>query len=40
MKLLCRKCRIEFSLLTFEEVQAVQLLTCGAGGTHRIVGSA
>lgn len=39
VKLVCRKCLIEFPLKTFDEVQAVQLLTCGGGGTHRLVGT-
>lgn len=39
MKLVCRKCAIEFPLTTFHEVEEVQRLTCGGGGTHRLVGS-
>jgi hypothetical protein len=38
MKLVCRKCNIEFPLQSFEEIQEVQLMTCGGGGTHRLVG--
>lgn len=38
MKLICRKCSVEFPLDTFEEVDQVQRMTCGGGGTHRLVG--
>ena len=38
MRLVCRKCNIEFPLKSFEEIQAGHLQTCGAGGTHRLVG--
>lgn len=45
MKLVCRKCQIEFPLSDFDrtkpistQVDDIQALTCGAGGTHRVVG--
>jgi hypothetical protein len=37
-KLICRKCGIEFPLETWVQVAEVQRQTCGAGGTHRLVG--
>ena len=40
MRLICRKCRIEFPLESFQEVEVIQLQTCGGGGTHRLVGVA
>ncbi len=38
MKLVCRKCGLECDATTFEEVEQYQRMTCGAGGTHRLVG--
>ena len=40
MKLVCRKCGLECDATTFEEVEQYQRMTCGAGGTHRLVGRA
>ena len=39
-KLVCRKCGIEFPLKEWEEVAEVQRMTCGVGGTHKLVGVA
>lgn len=46
MKLVCRKCLIEFPLSDFDmalpintQIDDIQRLTCGAGGTHRVVGT-
>ena len=39
-KLVCRKCNVEVHATDFEEVAAIQLMTCGGGGTHRLVGVA
>ena len=42
MRLVCRKCGLvmpkECDATTFEEVEQYQRMTCGAGGTHRLVG--
>ncbi len=39
MILICRKCGIKFpEISSFQEVDQVQRMTCGAGGTHRLVG--
>tara|TARA_B100000700_G_C14768333_1_gene725516 strand:- start:283 stop:408 length:126 start_codon:yes stop_codon:yes gene_type:complete len=38
MKLVCRKCGLECPVTTFKEVERIQRMTCGAGGTHRLVG--
>ena len=38
MRLICRKCNIEFPLESFREIEEIKLMTCGAGGTHRLVG--
>jgi len=39
MKLICRKCQIEFPVETLEEVEKIQTMTCGAdGGVHMLVG--
>ena len=38
MRLVCRKCGLECDAATFEEVEQMQRMTCGAGGTHRLVG--
>ena len=37
-RLVCRKCGIEFPLEDWTQVKQVQRETCGAGGTHRLVG--
>ena len=38
----CRKCGIHFDLSApgtdFSRVNDIQMMTCGAGGTHRLVG--
>jgi len=36
----CRKCGLRFpaASITFEDIEGLQRLTCGAGGTHRMVG--
>lgn len=40
MILMCRKCGIRFpGIQDFQEVDQVQRMTCGAGGTHRLVGT-
>ncbi len=41
MILRCRKCGIKFDcaeLADWREVAEIQKMTCGAGGTHRLVG--
>lgn len=38
MKLVCRKCGLTCNAKTFGEVELYQRMTCGAGGTHRLVG--
>ncbi len=41
MKLVCRKCGLGFDVAMFkdwQEVDHIQKMTCGAGGTHRLVG--
>ena len=41
MKLICRKCGIGFDCSELEnwaEVQEIQMMTCGGGGTHRLKG--
>ena len=41
MKLKCRKCGIVFKsvdLDSWQDVADIQMMTCGAGGTHRLVG--
>ncbi len=41
MKLVCRKCGLGFEvnqLKDWKEVDEIQRMTCGAGGTHRLVG--
>jgi len=41
MRLVCRKCGLGFDvseLLNWQEVDEIQRMTCGAGGTHRLVG--
>jgi len=38
MKLVCRKCGLECPVKTFEEVEEIHRMSCGAGGTHRLVG--
>ena len=38
MKLICRKCGLECPSKTFEDVERLQRMTCGGGGTHRLVG--
>jgi len=38
MKLICRKCGLECQEKTFEAVERIQRMTCGGGGTHRLVG--
>ena len=38
MKLICRKCGLVGPARSFEEVAVIQRMTCGAGGTHRLVG--
>ena len=40
MRLVCRKCGVESTATTFDEVAQEQRMTCGAGGTHRLVGMA
>ena len=40
MKLVCRKCNVEVHATDFDEVAAIQMMTCGGGGTHRLVGVA
>lgn len=39
MKLVCRKCQIEFPCETLDDVREIQTMTCGAdGGVHMLVG--
>ncbi len=39
MKLICRKCLIEFPCETLDDVREIQTMTCGAdGGVHMLVG--
>jgi|10_taG_2_1085330.scaffolds.fasta_scaffold11260_3 hypothetical protein len=40
MKLICRKCNIELEVnaTSFEDIAAIQRMTCSGGGTHRLVG--
>lgn len=38
VKLVCRKCWIEFNCTDWKEVRLIQLETCGGGGCHRLVG--
>lgn len=41
MKLKCRKCGIVINTKTldsFQDVADIQMMTCGGGGTHRLVG--
>ena len=38
VKLICRKCGLECPATSFEDVERIQRMTCGAGGTHRLVG--
>ena len=38
MRLVCRKCGLECDATTFQEVEQYQRMTCGGGGTHRLVG--
>jgi len=39
MKLVCRKCQIEFPCETLADVREIQTMTCGAdGGVHMLVG--
>jgi len=37
-RLVCRKCGIEFPLKEWEQVAEVQRMSCGVGGTHKLVG--
>jgi hypothetical protein len=40
MKLVCRKCGLAFpmkSIDSFQDIDDLQKMTCGAGGTHRMV---
>ena len=42
IKLKCRKCGIVVKvneLDSFQDVADIQMMTCGAGGTHRLVGT-
>ena len=41
MKLKCRKCGIVVKISeldSFQDVADIQMMTCGGGGTHRLVG--
>jgi len=39
LKLVCRKCNIEFPCETLDDVREIQTMTCGAdGGVHMLVG--
>ena len=42
MRLKCRKCGIVFtldSLTGWQDIEDIQMMTCGGGGTHRLVGA-
>lgn len=41
MKYVCRKCGIVWrskSLISFQDLADIQMMTCGGGGTHRLIG--
>ena len=41
MKLKCRKCGIVFTLASldsWQDVNDIQMMQCGAGGVHRVIG--
>jgi len=41
MKLKCRKCGIVIKLEnvdSWQDIADIQMMTCGSGGTHRLVG--
>lgn len=41
MKLKCRKCGIVFDIATldsWQDVNDIQMMQCGAGGVHRVIG--
>lgn len=41
MRLKCRKCGIVFtmeSISGWQDINDIQMMTCGAGGVHKVIG--